>query len=747
MTTPFSTDDDCLDIIEDGDGEEESPADGAGGRHWEILVVDDDDEVHQSTAYSLRGVELFGRGLALTHARSSAEAVRLLRANPHTAVILLDVVMETDDAGLRMVRTVREELDLAAVRIILRTGQPGYAPELAVIRDFDINDYRTKSELTRTRLLASLYSALRTYGHIVALETHRRGLELIIKASADLFRRNSLPAFCEGILIQLGVLLDTEAGGIVLARNGERPVVLAASGPFRHLSGHPLDGIEEDPVRSLLREVLERRATIYGTGATGLHIVGPSGDDLAVFLANSRDIEPVGRKLLEVFSSNVALGYDNAALLDRVRSLAYYDPLTRLPNRVLLQEQAEARLATLAEGERLGLFMLDLDHFQAVNDGLGQEAGDRMLRTVAGQLSDRFAAEGTVGRLSGDMFGLLVPVREDGDEAAALAAINDGFEVALELGGSPLMAKVSGGYTVAGREEADVPRLMRHAGMALKRAKKAGRGRVLRFEEPMEEELHSRLALVGRIAEAQAAGQFSLVFQPQIRLSDEAVVGVEALLRWRCPDGSWIRPDAFIPAAEDAGQIVTLGEWVLRQACLRQVAWRAEGRARLRMAVNVSVRQIRDGDFTEVAERVLRESGAAAPDIELEITESHAMEDARVLHTAEALRGMGFRIAIDDFGTGYSSLARLQQLPASLLKIDRAFVRGMDRRPDSRSIASMIVKMGHELGLDVLAEGVEDRSEEAVLRELGCDEVQGFLYAKPLPPAELVTWLENRPGR
>lgn len=152
-----------------------------------------------------------------------------------------------------------------------------------------------------------------------------------------------------------------------------------------------------------------------------------------------------------------------------------------------------------------------------------------------------------------------------------------------------------------------------------------------------------------------------------------------------------------------------LGEWVLRQACLRQVAWRAEGRARLRMAVNVSVRQSRDGDFTAVAERVLRESGAAAPDIELEITESHAMEDARVLHTAEALRGM-------------------------------------DRRPDSRSIASMIVKMGHELGLDVLAEGVADRSEEAALRELGCDEVQGFLYAKSLPAAELESWLENRPG-
>ncbi|EWY37678.1 transcriptional regulator [Skermanella stibiiresistens SB22] len=756
MTTPLEPDDDRVDIIEDeevGIIEDDgvvSPATSAaaGDRQWEVLVVDDDDEVHHSTAYSLRGVDLLGRRLSLIHARSSAEAVEALRTHPGIAVILLDVVMETDDAGLRMVRTVREDLALSAVRIILRTGQPGYAPELAVIRDYDINDYRTKSELTRTRLLASLYSALRTHGHLLALETHRRGLEQIIKASAELFRRNSLPAFCEGILIQLGALLDMDTGGIVLARDGgdrsQGPVVLAASGSFRHLSGQALDHITEEDVRTLLLRVLEQRITIYDDRATGLHIAGPSGDDLAVYLANSRGIEPLDRTLLEVFSSNVALGYDNAALLDRVRSLAYYDPLTRLPNRALLRERTEARLARLEGDEKLALFTLDLDHFQAVSDGLGQEAGDQMLRLIAARLTDYFAADGAVGRLSGDMFGVLTPLHHAGDEAAAIALINGGFEVALELGGAPLMARMSGGYAVAGAGDADVPRLMRHAGMAMKLAKKSGRGRVLRFEPEMEEELHSRLALIGRIAEAQARGQFSLVYQPQIRLRDDAVVGVEALLRWRCPDGSWIRPDAFIPAAEDAGQIVSLGEWVLREACQRQVAWRRGGVAPLRMAVNVSVRQIRDGDFPAVAERALRETGAHPAEIELEITESHAMEDSKVLSTAETLRAMGFRIAIDDFGTGYSSLARLRQLPASLLKIDRAFVRGMDHATDSRSIASMIVKMGHELGLDVLAEGVETLEEEAVLRELECDEVQGFLHSKPLPPAELETWLCNR---
>lgn len=257
----------------------------------------------------------------------------------------------------------------------------------------------------------------------------------------------------------------------------------------------------------------------------------------------------------------------------------------------------------------------------------------------------------------------------------------------------------------------------------------------------MEEELSGRLSLVSRLAEAQVNGQFSLVYQPQIALSDGIAFGSEALLRWQLPEGTWVRPDQFIPVAEDAGHILSLGEWVLRQACLHQVHWRDGAIGRLRMAVNVSVRQLRDGSFVRSADRILSACNAQPRDIELEITESHAMENDQVLSTVRTLRGMGFSIAIDDFGTGYSSLSRLQQLPASVLKIDRSFVTDLSTVPESRSIAATIVKVGHELGMTVLAEGVETAEQEDILRSLGCDAAQGYLYAKPMPAPQFERWI------
>ncbi|WP_298371179.1 EAL domain-containing protein [Azospirillum sp.] len=747
--------DDLLAIIED---DESAGVAAAPERVWRMLLVDDDDEVHLTTAYSLQGVEILGRKLELSHARSGTEALDLLRRDSDYAVILLDVVMETSDAGLRLVRMIREDLGLSSPRIILRTGQPGYAPELAVIRDYDINDYRTKSELTRTRLLTSLYAALRAYNHIQALETSRRGLEQIIGASAELFRRNSLTAFCEGILIQLGSLLDIEASGIVLARtkpalNGLRqdigsnePVILAAAGPFRHLAGEPLSRVADESLRTLLRTTLEQRTSVFQERATVLHIRGRSGDDLAIFLATGRAVGPVGRQLLEVFSSNVALGFDNASLLDHIRALAYFDPLTRLPNRTLFQDEVAASLTRLRSegGGKLAILLIDLDHFQTVNDGLGYRTGDALLQAVAQKLNGSFAEAGAVSRLAGDLFGVQVRLPNPGDETILLRAIQTCFADPFLIGGHPITVRVSGGYTLADAAELDVNRQIRRAGIALKRAKRDGRDNILHFDAAMEDELHRRLSLVNRIAEAQSTNQFSLMYQPQLRLSDGAVIGVEALLRWRRPDGSWIRPDTFIPVAEDAGHIVWLGEWVLREACQHLIQWRQRGLGRLRMAVNVSVRQLRDDNFLSMTERVLKECGVDPTDIELEITESNAMEDDHILSVVQTLRKQGFSIAIDDFGTGYSSLSRLQKLPASVLKIDRSFVLDIDRRAENRSIAAMIVKVGHELGMMVLAEGVESPTQESTLRDLLCDSGQGYLYAKPLPFDALEGWLQDR---
>ncbi|BAI74550.1 two-component response regulator modulated diguanylate cyclase (plasmid) [Azospirillum sp. B510] len=751
-----SSENDILDIIDD-DEQIDGPA---TGRVWRLLLVDDDDIVHESTKYSLRDVEILGRRLEMTHAKSAAEAQAILRRDDDFAIVLLDVVMETPDAGLKLVRIIREELKLTAVRIILRTGQPGYAPELSVIRDYDIDDYRTKSELTRIRLLTSLYTALRAYSHIHALELSRQGLERIIAASAGLFRRSSLRSFCEGTLLQLSGLLDIEASGFVLARvtspaaatetamrsgDGGEPVILAAAGPFRHLSGTHLSRMDDERLRGLIASALETRRSLYLEKATVLYIPGQSGDDLAIYVATGRDVGPDGRRLLEVFCSNVALGFDNVSLLDDVRSLAYYDPLTKLPNRALFHEEIGRRLASPPPpGGRLVVLLLDLDHFQAVNDGLGHETGDRLLLAVANRLCSVFSEPQAVSRIASDMFGVLAWLKPPADPRSLLQAIELCFVDPFTINGHPIDTRISAGYVLAGDGETDVDRLVRRAGMALKGAKRGGRGRILCFDSAMEAELQGRLSLVSRLAEAQASGQFSLVYQPQFSLSDGTAFGSEALLRWQLPEGTWVRPDHFIPVAEDAGHILRLGEWVLRQACLNQVRWRDGAIGRLRMAVNVSVRQLRDGTFVRTAERILSACNADPRDIELEITESQAMENDQVLAMVRTLRGMGFSIAIDDFGTGYSSLSRLQQLPASVLKIDRSFVTDLGRLPESRSIAATIVKVGHELGMTVIAEGVETTEQEEILRSLGCDAVQGFLYARPMPADRFEHWILDR---
>jgi len=740
------------------DGSIPAPA-AAPPRWWDVLVVDDDEEVHRVTAFALAEVEMLGRRLRLSHARSAAEAETVLRQRgAGFAVILLDVVMETEHAGLALVRTIRTTLGLTAPRIVLRTGQPGYAPELEVIRLYDINDYRTKAELTRTRLLTSLHSAVRAYEQIERLEASQRSLEQVITASSGILGQTSLTAFCQDALKQINALLESERPGIVLARyrpltlptglqRPSQPVILAASGPFAELVGHGLERIDEGESGRRLRQVLDQGRSWFGEQALALHIGAPGRDSLALYLALGRPLVALERKLLELLSANLALGFDNLSLFERTHRLAYYDPLTGLGNRTQFQLEIGRRLgqlATQAPDAGLAVVLLDLDHFQVVNDGLGQASGDQLLRAVAAQLSDLFSEPGAVSRLNSDLFGIVAPVARADDEKALVEALQLCFASPFLVAGERVSITVSGGFTVVPTTSDDIGAAIHAAGIALKSAKRQGRNRVVRFTSAMTRELQMRLNLGHRIAQARANRELFLCYQPQLRLTDGAVIGVEALLRWQRPDGQMTPPSEFIPAAEDSGQIVSLGEWVLRQSCLTQTRWRSEGLGRLRMAVNVSVRQLRQPDFVATVEHILESCNTDPADLEIEITESAAMEDSRVLEAVRELRALGVSIAIDDFGTGYSSLARLQQLPVSQLKIDRSFVTGIDSRADRRSLASMIVQVGRELGLSVLAEGVETPEEEAVLKALGCTSVQGYLYAKPAPRDQITTWLRQQ---
>ncbi|TWB77524.1 diguanylate cyclase (GGDEF)-like protein [Nitrospirillum amazonense] len=451
-------------------------------------------------------------------------------------------------------------------------------------------------------------------------------------------------------------------------------------------------------------------------------------------------------------------------LLDRSRSdmeqLATHDVLTGLPNRLLLQRRLEEALRRRerrlynpelarqeepcgridrAGGRGIALFFLDLDRFKHVNDSLGHDVGDRLLKAVAGRLRDCIGEDDMLGRLGGDEF---LVVTENALEPVDAAVLAERLLKALESplmveGGHLLHAGASIGVALAGEGppngDADTAStLLRQADTALYAAKAAGRGQYRFFSREMSERAENRLSTEANLRQALSIGSFELYFQPKVRAADQALVGAEALVRWK-HDGQLVQPGAFMTVAEDSGLIMELGSWVLEQAVREATHW-TKLLPDFHIAVNVSARQIIAPGFVERVRDCLARSGVPADRIEIEVTESVMVDSARSLEVLWRLKRLGVRIAVDDFGTGFSSLSYLRQMPIDTLKIDRAFVQDL---PRDSAIAAMILTLGARLGLEVVAEGVEREEQLAWLVAEGCPVVQGFFIAEPMPARQL----------
>ena len=579
------TESDTLHFLDD-EGDPEAAREAV----WRLLIIDDEPDVHRATTFALSGVKILNRSLQFLHAYSAAEADRILRNETDIAVVLLDVVMEREDAGLALIKTIREDLKLTDLRIILRTGQPGYAPEIETIHDFDINDYKTKSELTRTKLYATITAALRTYEQI--------------------------------------------------------------------------------------------------------------------------------RKLDE---------------------LAFYDRLCSLPNRNKFINLSDERLAS-GECSNEVIAILDVDDFSEINDALGHQQGDRLLQAVADRLKLELDPTVILARIGSDTFGLMGS-RQHVDPVTILSMFRTPFVVQDDS----MVVTATMGYTqslgggIMGRDA------IKDANIALKLAKKNRRGSFVAFSAEMGLDIRERVRLLQALRQAVESERLFVVYQPQVNLISGDVVGVEALIRWRNDDGTFVPPDRFIPLAEASGMIVAIGDWVLRVSCHELVRLQAMGLPNLRMSVNVSQIQFRHPEFLDKLNAALLDTGINPKCLELEITESVAMEDpAFILETLHMVRELGISIAIDDFGTGYSSLSHLRQLPIDRLKIDRAFVTELSQEVSGGHIASMVIELGRNLNLTVIAEGIEEESQAQTLLRLGCHEGQGYLYAKPLTSVQLKEWLQNR---
>ncbi|WP_300760099.1 EAL domain-containing protein [Janthinobacterium sp.] len=708
---------------------------------WRVMIIDDDEDVHSTTTFALGNLEMQHRPLEFVHAYSAAQAREQLKHETDIAVILLDVVMEQDDAGLHLVRYIRETLKMSDVRIILRTGQPGYAPEIDAIRDFDINDYKTKSELTRIKLFTTVTAAIRSYEQIRAISSSRRGLDQIVHASTQLMALHGVQNFSAGALVQIADLLGVRADGVLCVQDmfddgSKQLVVCACAGIFSSLPHSALCKIDNARVAHAIEQTLVQRRNVYAHDYVTLYFAGKSSRDAAAFLLLPRPLTAIDESLLEVFCSNVAVGLDNVELVTHLHNAAFYDQLSKLPNRTRLVEILDAALAGPARDEAT-LSLVDLDHFAETNDALGHQFGDLLLLAVAGRLQTQLGGQLTVARLGGDIFSVL------GDSSQVNPAnILALFQTPFSIDGQDVQVSATLGLLRLGEHAGTGADALKDADIALKRAKSQQRAGHFYFSRSMGIEIRERVRMMHALRTAFSQSQLFVVYQPQIDLSTRRAVGAEALLRWQTPDGKFISPDRFIPIAEYSGMIIEMGEWVLRTACRELVRLRAEGHRNFVMSVNVSQVQFRHPLFLEMLRLALEETQAPPEFIELEITESMAMEEPDLLiKMLWQIKQTGVSIAIDDFGTGFSSLSYLQRLQVDRLKIDRAFVTEITGSARGSSIAEMVIQLGRNLGLAVIAEGVEDERQAQILQALGCPMAQGFLFARPMTASALGKWL------
>lgn len=691
-----------------------------------VLVVDDD-----ATMRLLVGEALEPEGIDVEEAGDGPEALRAFRAQPFD-LVLLDVRMPGSD-GFAVCESLRKEPAGADVPIVIMTGLD------------DVDSIRRAYEVGATDFITKPIPWL--------VLSHRVRYLLRASESAAELRRSGERLANAQRLARMGSWHHDFASGELEVSDELRSIAGLARLPALLTIQDFLARVHPDDV-----PLLTAAASACRADATPMHVdhrvVLPDGTERILQTQAQLALDPEGEPCgFEGTAQDVT---DRRRVEEQIRWLAYHDSLTGLGNRLLFRERLDFAVAEAGRSQLpFGVLFLDLDHFKRINDTFGHTQGDRLLQAVADRLvrsvrdSDlvvRIESPPAISRLGGDEFTvLLTEVPDPGDLAKVARRLLEVLHRPFALGGHEVVITGSIGIAAWPSDGADGETLLRNADAAMYHAKERGRNNLQFYAASMNAVALQRLILETKLRNALERGELEVHYQPKLAPGGRRVVGVEALARWTDAELGAVAPAEFIPIAEETGLITELGAFVLRRSCLDRMQWTERGLPAAPVSVNLSVQQFRAGGVVELVERTLAETGLDPRLLELEITESMLLRDEKLVVAAlVALRARGVQVAVDDFGTGYSSLGYLRTLPVDSLKIDRSFVREIAASADEAALTAAIVSMGHALRLRVVAEGVEEASQQALLEGWGCDELQGYLFARPMPSAELERWWRER---
>jgi diguanylate cyclase (GGDEF)-like protein/PAS domain S-box-containing protein len=692
---------------------------------------------------------------------NKASATKIGRAGPEDMIGKIDFELHPSEIAQEY---------FADERRIVETGQPMIEKEEYVIDASGVKTWITTTKVPIRNDKNEIFGLIGISRDI----TDRRLADALRDGQAQILEMIAMSAPLEDVLDHLVLLVESQFKGIIgsvllLDETGTR-LRRGAAPSLPDSYAKAIDGLRIGPRASSSGTAAYRREAVFASDIMtdplwqdykslasehGLRscwstpILTHRGAVVGTFAVYSRDVrEPTDAEmgLINVATRIAGIAIERKLAEDRIQFMANHDALTGLPNRTLLQDRLSQAILHARRYDRwVTALFVDLDNFKLVNDSLGHNAGDDLLKIAAKRMVHCLRATDTVVRLGGDEFVIVLSdqPKDAGLISETVQKIQSAIEEPVRLEGHDLRVSSSIGIANYPDDGMDVDTLLANADAAMYRAKEVGRDNFQFYTPELNSKVHGRFLMQGELRNALARSEFVLHYQPQVDLRTGRVFAVEALIRWNHPKLGMVPPSKFIPMAEETGLIVPIGDWVLREACRQNKAWQNAGLPPMAVSVNVSARQFRERELVSRVGRALDDSALEAKYLELELTESLILQDVDLaVATMKDLQGLGVLLSIDDFGTGYSSLSALRTFPVARLKIDKSFVDGILLNENDKAVAGAVISLGQTLNLRVIAEGVETEEQAAFLRNVNCDEMQGYLFSKPLPAHGIAELLE-----